>query len=109
MTWETASADLLAQGHALSGRARAALLQHQRRVQVLQRDLHSSDRLLAGALSACDAAAQLEMLSAYLEAVQELRVSLQRLESFLLQRLIDPDVPGVADAARPVIAPGRAE
>lgn len=75
----------------LSGRARSALQQHQRRVAVLERDLHGVDRILAGALSACDGSSQQEMLGAYLEAVQELRVSLQRLEAFLLQRLVDPD------------------
>jgi hypothetical protein len=73
---------------ALSGRARNALQQHQRRVAVLQRELHDVDRVLAGALTACDGATQLEMLGAYLEAVQELRVSLQRLEGFLIQRLV---------------------
>ncbi|MBS0375179.1 MAG: hypothetical protein JSR73_11415 [Proteobacteria bacterium] len=71
----------------LSGRARAALSQHQRRVAVLQRDLQSADRVLAGALSACDGSSQADMLGGYLEAVQELRVSLERLEGFLLQRL----------------------
>jgi hypothetical protein len=73
---------------ALSGRARTALQQHQRRVAVLQRELHGVDRVLSGALTACDGASQREMLAAYLEAVQELRVSLQRLEGFLMQRLI---------------------
>ena len=83
-----------------SGRARAALQQHQRRVTLLEREFHAADRVLSGALTACDGASQYEMLSAYLEAAQELRVSLQRLESFLLQRLGDPDgaVP-VASAA----------
>jgi hypothetical protein len=71
----------------LSGRARAALLQHQRRVAQLQREVQVVDRVLAGALTACDGPSQHEMLGAYLEAVQELRVSLQRLEGFLLQRL----------------------
>jgi len=84
----------------LSGRARTALQQHQRRVAVLEKDLQGVDRILAGALTACDGASQQEMLSAYLEAVQELRVSLQRLEAFLLQRLVDPqgaDLPDVVD------------
>ncbi len=75
----------------LSGRARAALQQYQRRVALLQRELNGADRLLAGALTACDGASQREMLGAYLEAVQELRVSLQRLEGFLVQRLIEPN------------------
>jgi hypothetical protein len=73
---------------ALSGRARTALQQHQRRVAVLQRELHGADRVLSGALTACDGPSQREMLGAYLEAVQELRVSLQRLEAFLMQRLV---------------------
>jgi hypothetical protein len=73
-----------------SGRARAALQQHQRRITLLERDFHHADRVLSGALTACDGPSQYEMLSAYLEAAQELRVSLQRLESFLLQRLVDP-------------------
>jgi hypothetical protein len=73
---------------ALSGRARTALQQQQRRVAVLQRELQGVDRVLSGALTACDAASQHEMLGAYLEAVQELRVSLQRLEGFLIQRLV---------------------
>jgi hypothetical protein len=72
----------------LSGRARTALQQHQRRVAVLQRELNSVDRVLSGALAACDGPSQHEMLGAYLEAVQELRVSLQRLEGFLIQRLV---------------------
>jgi len=72
----------------LSGRARSALEQHQRRVATLQRELHGADRMLSGALTACDGASQYEMLGAYLEAVQELRVSLQRLEGFLMQRLV---------------------
>lgn len=71
----------------LSGRARTALQQHQRRVEILQRELHGVDRVLSGALTACDGPSQHEMLGAYLEAVQELRVSLQRLEGFLMQRL----------------------
>jgi hypothetical protein len=75
-------------GTSLSGRARTALQQHQRRVEVLQRELHGVDRMLAGAMTACDGRSQHEMLGAYLEAVQELRVSLQRLEGFLMQRLV---------------------
>jgi len=72
----------------LSGRARVALQQHQRRVALLLREMQGTDRVLAGALTACDGASQHEMLGAYLEAVQELRVSLQRLEAFLIQRLV---------------------
>lgn len=87
----------------LSGRGRAALQHHQRRVEVLQRELHAADRVLAGALTACDGASQQEMLGTYLEAVQELRVSLQRLEAFLLQRLVDSptDELGAGPEARP--------
>jgi len=70
-----------------SGRARAALSQHQRRVIELHRDMQVADRVLSGALAACDGNSQHEMLSAYLETVQELRVGLQRLEGFLLQRV----------------------
>jgi hypothetical protein len=84
---------------ALSGRARTALLQHQRRVSVLQRELQGVDRVLSGALTACDGASQHEMLGAYLEAVQELRVSLQRLEGFLMQRLVMRGAEPAADAA----------
>lgn len=85
------SARIGAQVRALSGRARAALQQQQRRIALLERELHGADRILAGALTAGDGNSQQEMLGAYLEAVQELRVSLQRLEAFLLQRLVDPD------------------
>jgi hypothetical protein len=88
----------------LSGRARATLQQHQRRVAVGEKDLQNVDRILAGALSACDGGSQHEMLSAYLEAVQELRVSLQRLEAFLMQRLMDPSVEDSV-GAEPALAP----
>jgi len=81
----------------LSGRARVALMQHQRRIALQQRELQSADRVLAGALSACDAKAQHEMLAAYLEAIQELRVGLQRLESFLIQRLSGRVIVGHGD------------
>jgi ubiquinone biosynthesis protein UbiJ len=71
----------------LSGRAQTALQQHQRGIAQLQRNLQSVDRVLSGALTACDAHSQNEMLSTYLESVQELRVALERLEGFLMQRL----------------------
>jgi hypothetical protein len=74
----------------LSGRARAALAQHQYRVAVQQREMHCADRVLSGALAACDAAAQRESLAVYSASVQELRVAVQRLEYFLLRRLTDP-------------------
>jgi hypothetical protein len=83
----------------LSARARIALQQHQRRVAVLFRDLEGTDRVLAGALTACDAASQREMLLAYLETVHELRVGLERLEAFLLLRMTGRGVSGGASVA----------
>ena len=74
----------------LSGRARATLLQHQRRLTELQRDVAAADRLLAGALSAGTGSTQIEMLETYLESIQELRVCAQRLEAFLISRVL-PD------------------
>jgi hypothetical protein len=44
----------------------------------------NADRMLAGALSACDGSSQYAMLGTYLAALQELRVSLQRLEGFMM-------------------------
>jgi hypothetical protein len=76
-----------APGSPLSGRALTALMQHQRKLDKLLRDLQSADRTLAGALAGCDAPSQLEMLANYLENVQEVRVAVQRLEGFLLTRL----------------------
>jgi hypothetical protein len=72
----------------LSGRARTTLLQHQRRLTELQRDVAAADRLLAGALSAGTGATQVEMLETYLESIQELRVCAQRLEAFLISRVL---------------------
>src|SRR3974390_2395156 len=74
----------------LSGRRRIALNRHQRQVTVCLRELQTADRLVMGALSACDASGQRESMEEYLESVQELRVALQRLEGFLLQRLTRP-------------------
>jgi hypothetical protein len=74
-------------GSPLSGRALTALMQHQRRLDKLLRELQTSDRMLAGALAGCDAPSQTEMLANYLENVQEVRVAVQRLEAFLLSRL----------------------
>ena len=54
------------------------------------RETQSVDRVLTGALSACDAGTQREAFENYLETIQELRVSLQRLEGFLLQKLLRP-------------------
>lgn len=71
----------------LSERARTALSRHQRTVTTQLRDLQAADRVLSGALTACDQATQKETVETYLDTVQELRVSLQRLESFLLQKL----------------------
>jgi hypothetical protein len=75
----------------LSARRRTALNRHQRHVTVCMRDMQSADRLVMGALSACDASGQRESMESYLESVQELRVALQRLEGFLLQRLVRPE------------------
>ena len=72
---------------ALSGRATAALMQHQRHLAKSLRELNAADRTLAGALAACDAPGQLEMLANYLETVQEARAVMQRLEGFLLTRI----------------------
>lgn len=74
----------------LSGRGKAALARHQREVSGRMREMQGSDRVLSGALAACDAGTQRETVESYLESVQELRVSLQRLEAFLLQRLTRP-------------------
>jgi len=74
----------------LSARARTALARHQREVVTHLRELQSVDRVLAGALSACDAITQRESVENYLETIQELRVSLQRLEAFVLQKLTRP-------------------
>ena len=74
----------------LSARGRVALARHQREVLTQMREMQSVDRVLNGALSACDAATQRESVENYLETVQELRVSLQRLEGFLLQKLLRP-------------------
>jgi hypothetical protein len=72
----------------LSGRARTALLQLQRRATELDREMRAADRVLAGALSAGTGETQTEMLGSYLESVQELRVCLQRLEAFLMSRVL---------------------
>ena len=74
----------------LSARARAALARHQREVIVQLREMQSVDRVLNGVLAACDARSQRETVENYLESVQELRVSLQRLENFLLQKVSHP-------------------
>ncbi len=81
----------------LSGRARTALMKHQRQVGERGRELATADRMLAGALVACDDRYQREMLEAYLESVQELRVSLQRLEDFLMKRLSSPGLDAADD------------
>jgi len=77
-----------ADGAPLSGRARTALLQLQRRFTELEREMRAADRVLSGALSAGSPQAQTEMLETYLESVQELRVCLQRLEAFLISRVL---------------------
>lgn len=87
MTGPVRKSTRVAPGSPLSGRALAALMQHQRRLDKLLRDLQTADRTLAGALAGCDAPSQVEMLANYLENVQEVRVAVQRLEGFLLTRL----------------------
>ena len=74
----------------LSGRASATLARHQHQLALRQREAQAADRVLSGALAACDAAAQRESLAVYLESVQELHVAVQRLECFLLRRVADP-------------------
>jgi hypothetical protein len=71
----------------LSARGRTALNRHQRQVTLCLRDVQSADRVVLGALTACDASGQRESIETYLEAVQELRVALERLEGFLLHYL----------------------
>lgn len=71
----------------LSGRARSALMRHQHQLATRAQTVRTIDRVLSGALSACAADAQREMLADYFEAVQELRVSMQRLETLLDARL----------------------
>ncbi len=75
-------------GGPLSGRARTALLQLQRRFTELEREMRAADRVLSGALSAGSPQTQIEMLETYLETVQEMRVCLQRLEAFLISRVM---------------------
>jgi hypothetical protein len=43
--------------------------------------------MLTGSLAACDSSTQAEMLAEMLEYVQELRVGLQRIESYLQESL----------------------
>jgi hypothetical protein len=71
----------------LSGRARSAVMRHQHQLATCTHSLRRLDRVLAGTLVACDPGTQHEMLASYFEALQELRVSIQRLESFLDVRL----------------------
>jgi len=56
------------------------------------RRMQSADRIVIGALRAWDESGQRESMATYLEAVQELRVALQRLEGFLVQRLSRPEL-----------------
>jgi len=74
-------------GSAISGRARAQLMRHQQHLGADVQALRTSDLVLSGALAACDEATQREILASYLECLQELRVSLQRLEAFLTTRI----------------------
>ncbi len=88
----------------LSARAKTALSRHQREVVTHIRELQASDRVLSGALSACDAATQRESMENHLEAAQELRVALQRLEAFVLQKLVGPSA--TKESTHWAIAPG---
>jgi hypothetical protein len=92
-------------GNSLSGRARTKLLRHQQQVSTNSQALRASDRMLAGTLAACDVATQCDALAAHLECVQELQVTLHRLDAFLSSRIerlcaVPADsLPGTADAA----------
>lgn len=90
----------------LSARGRNALARHQREVVNHLRELQAVDRVLSGALSACDGATQRETFENYLETVQELRVSLQRLEGFLLQKLTTRHGTGAAEDTDPLNGAG---
>jgi len=71
----------------LSGRTCKALMQQQQQLSQRANALRRLDNLLSGSLIACSEGSQAEMLASYLEALQDLRVDLQRLEQFLLSRL----------------------
>ena len=71
----------------MSGRTRTALMRQQNQLSGQVTTLRAADRMLSGALAACDPVTQHEMLSGYLETLQEVRVSLQRLEGFAAKRL----------------------
>jgi uracil phosphoribosyltransferase len=94
-------------GNSLSGRARAKLLRHQQQVTAQVAALRASDRMLAGTLAACDAATQSDALAAHLECVQELQVSLHRLDAFLTSRI--EQLCSIADDALPGTASATAE
>lgn len=74
-------------GLSLSGRARAKLMRCQQQVIAHVSALRTSDRMLAGTMAACDASTQCDALAAHLECVQELQVSLHRLDVFLTSRV----------------------
>ena len=74
-------------GNSLSGRTRAKLLRYQQRVGAQVSALNASDRMFSGTLAACDPATQCDALAAHLECVQELQVSLHRLDAFLASRV----------------------
>lgn len=88
----------------LSGRARAAMMRHQHQLASQTASLRTVDRVLSGTLVACDHATQYEMLASYFESVQELRVSMQRLESFLAAR-IEPARTGELSAPGQLLPP----
>lgn len=71
----------------LSGRARSALMRYQHQLAMQAQSLRTIDRVLSGTLAACDGHTQREMLANYFEAVQELRVSMQRCETFVNARV----------------------
>lgn len=85
----------------MSGRTRSALLRQQNQLCSQVNTLRSADRVLSGALAACDPVTQHEMLSAYLESVQEVRVALQRIEGFAAKRL---ELVGPTDGPLPSFA-----
>lgn len=72
---------------ALSGRSRTALMRHQHRLSTQATQVRRAERVLTGTLAACDRLTQKEMIATFLETVQELSASLQRVETFLASRI----------------------
>jgi hypothetical protein len=77
----------LKSGRVLSGRFKQELARRQRHCAALVQQVRAADRMLTGSLVACDANTQAEMVAAMLECVQELRVGLQRIESYVQEVL----------------------